>query len=76
MIAGHFGFAAIVKSREPLVPLWSPMLATAWLDIVFIPMFVMKIETFEPVPGFMVGMWKTSSTPITRTPLLVPLYFP
>lgn len=51
MIAGHFGFAAIVKSRQPRVPLWSLMLATAWLDIVFIPMFVMKIETFEPVPG-------------------------
>src|SRR5580704_5540783 len=51
MIAGHFGFAAIVKSREPKVPLWSLMLATAWLDIVFIPLFVMKIETAKPVPG-------------------------
>ena len=51
MIAGHFGFAAIVKSREPRVPLWSLMLATVWLDIVFIPLFVMKIETMKPVPG-------------------------
>jgi hypothetical protein len=51
MIAGLFGFAAIVKSREPKVPLWSLMLATAWLDIVFIPLFVMKIETAKPVPG-------------------------
>ena len=51
MIAGHFGFAAIVKSREPKVPLWSLMLATVWLDIVFIPLFVMKIETAKPVPG-------------------------
>jgi hypothetical protein len=51
MIAGHFGFAAIVKSREPRVPLWSLMLATVWLDIVFIPLFVAGIETLKPVPG-------------------------
>jgi membrane-bound metal-dependent hydrolase YbcI (DUF457 family) len=51
MIAGHFGFAAIVKSREPQVPLWALMLATVWLDIVFIPLFLMKIETLKPVPG-------------------------
>ena len=51
MIAGHFGFAAIVKSRETRVPLWSLMLATAWLDIAFIPLFMAKIETFEPVAG-------------------------
>jgi hypothetical protein len=51
MIAGHFGFAAYAKSREPRVPLWSLMLATVWLDIVFVPMFLMKIETLEPVPG-------------------------
>jgi len=46
MIAGHFGFAAFAKSREPRVPLWCLMLATVWLDIVFVPMFVMKLETF------------------------------
>jgi hypothetical protein len=55
VIAGHFGFAAIVKSREPKVPLWSLMLATVWLDIVFIPLFVMKIETAKPVPGLTGG---------------------
>lgn len=51
MIAGHFGFAAFAKSREPRVPLWSLMLATVWLDIVFVPMFLVKMETLEPVPG-------------------------
>ena len=51
MIAGHFGFAAIVKSREPRVPLWSLMLATVWLDIVFIPLFLGGVETLKPVPG-------------------------
>jgi hypothetical protein len=51
MIAGHFGFAAIVKSRERRVPLWALMLATVWLDIVFIPLFMAGIETLKPVPG-------------------------
>jgi hypothetical protein len=51
VIAGHFGFAAIVKSRETRVPLWSLMLATVWLDIVFVPLLMMKIETFKTVPG-------------------------
>lgn len=55
MIAGHFGFAAIVKSREPRVPLWSLMLATVWLDIVFIPLFLAGIERLEPVLGLRGG---------------------
>ncbi len=55
MIAGHFGFAAFAKSREPRVPLWSLMLATVWLDIVFVPLFLMKLETLQPVPGLRGG---------------------
>ena len=51
MITGHFGLAAIVKAKEPAVPLWALMLATAWLDVVFIPLFATGIETIEPVPG-------------------------
>jgi hypothetical protein len=51
MIAGHFGFAAMVKGREPATPLWILMLATVWLDIVFIPLFLMGIETIHLVPG-------------------------
>jgi hypothetical protein len=51
MIAGHFGFAALVKSRERQAPLWALMLATVWLDIVFVPLFLAGIETIEPVPG-------------------------
>jgi hypothetical protein len=49
MIAGHFGFAAIVKSRERTAPLWGLMLATVWLDIVFIPLLLLHIETFVPL---------------------------
>lgn len=51
MIAGHFGFAAGVKSCERAVPLWALMLATVWLDIVFVPLFILKIETVVPVQG-------------------------
>jgi hypothetical protein len=47
MIAGHFGFAAAVKSRETAIPLWALMLATVWLDIVFVPLFVAGIETVQ-----------------------------
>jgi hypothetical protein len=53
MIAGHFGFAALVKSRERQAPLWALMLATVWLDIVFVPLFVAGVETVALVgrPG-------------------------
>jgi membrane-bound metal-dependent hydrolase YbcI (DUF457 family) len=56
MIAGHFGFAAAVKSRERSTPLWGLMLATVWLDVVFVPLLVAGIETVQPVdpnhPGY------------------------
>lgn len=47
MIAGHFGFAAMVKSREKTAPLWALMLATVWLDIVFVPLFASHIEIVQ-----------------------------
>ncbi len=49
MIAGHFGFAAAVKSREPETPLCALMLATVWLDVVFVPFFAVGIESTELV---------------------------
>ena len=49
MIAGHFGFAAMVKSREKSAPLWALMLATVWLDVVFTPLFLAHRETVQPV---------------------------
>jgi hypothetical protein len=51
MIAGHFGFAAMVKGREQSTPLWVLMLASVWLDIVFVPLFLAGIETMQPVRG-------------------------
>jgi hypothetical protein len=55
MIAGHFGFAAAVKSREPKTPLWALMLATVWLDVVFIPLFLSGIETLQPADKALIG---------------------
>jgi hypothetical protein len=52
MIAGHFGFAAIVKSREKSAPLWALMLATVWLDVVFTPLFLARWETVEPISTY------------------------
>jgi hypothetical protein len=56
MIAGHFGFAAIVKSREKTAPLWALMLATVWIDIVFIPFFVSHLEKVQQVHAGYAGL--------------------
>lgn len=51
MIAGHFGLAAGVKDVEPRAPLWALMLATVWLDVLFVPLLLAGIEVIEPAPG-------------------------
>jgi hypothetical protein len=51
VITGHFGFAAGVKAHERFVPLWALMLATIWLDVVFIPLFATGAETIDDAPG-------------------------
>lgn len=55
MIAGHFGFAAAAKSRAPEAPLWALMLATVWLDVVFVPLLAMGVETIATAPGETAG---------------------
>ena len=50
MIAGHFALAAGVKSQERNIPLWSLMLATSWLDVVFVPFYLAGIESMEKAP--------------------------
>jgi hypothetical protein len=47
VIAGHFGFAALVKAKERETPLWALMLATQWLDVVFVPLFILGVERIE-----------------------------
>jgi hypothetical protein len=51
VIAGHFGFAAAVKSRVPAAPLWALMLASVWMDVVFVPLLVAGVETMQPFAG-------------------------
>ena len=51
MIAGHFGFAAAVKAKAPRVPLWALMLASVWMDVIFVPLFVAHVETIDVIGG-------------------------
>jgi membrane-bound metal-dependent hydrolase YbcI (DUF457 family) len=51
MITGHFGLAAGVKASERFVPLWALMLATVWLDILFIPLLAAGVESIDDYPG-------------------------
>ncbi len=60
MIAGHFGFAAGVKAKERSAPLWALMLATQWLDVVFVPLFAAGIEKIQPVAGTADGAYGES----------------
>ncbi len=49
MITGHFGLAAGVKKIAPQLPLWSLLLATFWLDVIFIIFSLFGLESFEPI---------------------------
>jgi membrane-bound metal-dependent hydrolase YbcI (DUF457 family) len=57
VIAGHFGLAAAVKARAPATPLWALMLATQWLDIVFVPLVSTGVERLETAPGAKAGAY-------------------
>ena len=49
MVAGHFGLAAAVKKIAPRLPLWSLLLATFLLDVVFLFFAVAGLERINPV---------------------------
>jgi hypothetical protein len=51
MVTGHFGLAVGVKAYERFVPLWSLMLATVWLDVLFIFTYAAGIEEVDDAPG-------------------------
>ncbi|MDQ3891213.1 MAG: permease, partial [Actinomycetota bacterium] len=51
MVTGHFGLAAGAKARERFVPLWALMLATVWLDVIFIPLLGGGVATIDDAPG-------------------------
>ena len=49
MVAGHFGLAAGIKKIAPRLPLWSLLLATFLLDVVFIFFAAGGLEKINPV---------------------------
>lgn len=49
MVAGHFGLAAGVKKLAPRLPLWSLLLASFFLDVVFIFFATGGLEKIIPV---------------------------
>jgi hypothetical protein len=49
MFAGHFGVAAVVKSKTPELPLWTLLVSTQLLDILFVPFSLAGIEYMEPI---------------------------
>jgi len=49
MVAGHFGLAAGIKKLAPRLPLWSLLLATFFLDVVFIFFAAGGLERINPV---------------------------
>lgn len=55
MLAGHFGLAAAVKAREPQMPVWSLMLATQLLDVLFLVLYGLGLEGFRSATGGSIG---------------------
>jgi hypothetical protein len=51
VITGHFGLAAGAKAADSRAPLWSSMLAAVWLDVVFIPLLLLGVETIDTPTG-------------------------
>lgn len=49
MVAGHFGLAAGVKKIAPRLPLWSLLVATFFLDIIFVFFSAGGLEKINPV---------------------------
>lgn len=49
MFVGHFALAAAVKPRLPRFSIFSLMLATQFLDLIFVVLFPFKIEYFTVV---------------------------
>ncbi len=68
MTTGHFGFAAVVKSSAPKVPLWALMLSTYLLDFVFIFLVAGGLKYLRPSIRRIPPTGRYRSTLITVTP--------
>jgi membrane-bound metal-dependent hydrolase YbcI (DUF457 family) len=49
VIAGHYGLAVGAKATTPGAPLWALLLATQWLDLFFVPLYLAGVETAVPL---------------------------
>ncbi|RLL43754.1 permease [Oceanobacillus piezotolerans] len=49
MFAGHFGLAAIVRGKVPQLPLWSLLISTQLMDILFFPLLLIGVESMEVI---------------------------
>ncbi len=49
MITGHFSLATGTKAVAPRLPLWALLLASFWLDVIFIFLFAAAIEGLTQV---------------------------
>ena len=49
MVAGHFGLAAGIKKIAPRLPLWSLLLASFFLDVIFLFFAALGLERIDPV---------------------------
>lgn len=49
MVAGHFGLAAGIKKIAPRLPLWSLLVASFFLDVIFIFFAAGGLEKINPV---------------------------
>lgn len=49
MFAGHFGIATAARIKAPKLPLWSLLVSSQLMDIVFIPFNLAGLEVIEPI---------------------------
>lgn len=49
MVAGHVGLAVAARLGVRNAPMWTFVLASFWLDVLFAPLFLLGIERLEPV---------------------------
>lgn len=48
MVLGHFGVAAAAKPSAPEVPIWAMMAASQAMDIAFVPLLLLGVESITP----------------------------
>jgi hypothetical protein len=52
MFVGHYGVSFATKKVDSSIPLWVLFLAVQWLDVIWAPLVLLRIERVRIVPGF------------------------